>query len=290
MKIIADHPEKPKPHVAAFYPAAIRRFFSRCCLLLLFCLSGSAPAQWYKASAFSAGEWLKYKVKWGFIRLGTIEVFQEEIADANPPAFRVMMRAKSAKLQIISVFFVNEGIVNPRQPTLQQFTITVGKDARDVTTYTFDPSTGNVLMKKTVEDQLVFEDSLTYRENLYDAIGTFMMIRCLSASGFNITLNNIIDFKICQTHLNFSGAADTIKVAAFDELQKGWEFSGRADWVGKAYGGVSGPFRGWISQDAAAIPLKVKVKIFLGSITIELEDFCRDSGMVPAKRIISNSK
>lgn len=127
-------------------------------------------------------------------------------------------------------------------------------------------------------------------ENLYDAIGTFMMIRCLSASGFNITLNNIIDFKICQTHLNFSGAADTIKVAAFDELQKGWEFSGRADWVGKAYGGVSGPFRGWISQDAAAIPLKVKVKIFLGSITLELENFRRDSGLVPVKQSTTISK
>lgn len=290
MKITADHPGKPQQRAAAVYTAAIRRFFSRRCLLLLLVLSGSAPAQWYKASAFSDGEWLKYKVKWGFIRLGTIEVFQEALPDAAPPAYRVMMRARSARLQLINVFFINEGIVNPRQPTLQQFKITVGRDARDVTTYTSDPLTGSVLMRKTVGERPVLRDSLTYSGDLYDAIGTFMMIRCLSASGFNITLNNIIDFKICQTHLNFSGAADTIKVAAFDELQNGWEFSGRADWVGKAYGGVSGPFRGWISQDAAAIPLKVKVKIFLGSITIELEDFCRDPGMVPVKQSIGNSK
>lgn len=290
MKITPNHSGKPQQRAAAVFPAAMRRFFSRRCLLLLLVLSGSVPAQWYKASAFSDGEWLKYKVKWGFIRLGTIEVFQEELPETTPRAFRVMMRAKSAKLQIINVFFINEGIVNPRQPTLQQFKITVGKDARDITTYTYDPPTGTVLMKKTVDNRLELLDSLTCLENLYDAIGTFMMIRCLSASGFNITLNNIIDFKICQTHLNFSGMADTIKVAAFDDLQKGWEFSGRADWVGKAYGGVSGPFRGWISQDAAAIPLKVKVKIFLGSITIELEDFCRDSGIVPVKQSIGNSK
>jgi len=38
---------------------------------------------------------------------------------------------------------------------------------------------------------------------------------------------------------------------------------------------MKGPFRGWFSDDDAAIPLKAKVEIFLGSIVLELESYER---------------
>ena len=241
--------------------------------------TGIALAQWYQTSAFSDGEYLKYKVKWGIIRLGTIEIFQEKSIFDDIHVFKVKMRAKSANLPFINVFFINEGNLNPYEPVLQHFTLISGKGENNITTYIYDPQSHTIRMKTIEDEQTIRSDSLIYSGDLYDALGIFMMIRCLSASGFNITLHNIVEFKISQTHLNFSGEQEAIKVAAFDDPKKALKFSGKADWVGKSWAGVSGPFKGWISQDPSAIPLKVQIKIFLGSITLELENFHRESGM-----------
>jgi hypothetical protein len=240
----------------------------------------SGQPSWYQAGAFCDGEWLRYKVKWGIIRLGTIEILQEKIEYNNSPVFIIKMQAESANLPFINVFFINEGRLNPYQPTLQYFTLTSGRDAGNVTTYIYNRQSKTVLMQTIDGGQLVRHDSLIYTGTLYDALGIFMSMRCLTASGFSVTLNNIVDFKISQTHLNFTGDLEEIKVCAFEERQYALKFSGKADWVGKAWAGVSGPFHGWISQDSCAIPLKVQIKIFLGSITLELEDFKRVAGQV----------
>jgi hypothetical protein len=256
-----------------FQPLSITQVF-----LFILMLSFTALGQscWYQPSAFCDGEWLKFKVRWGFIRLGTIEIFQEKIVDDHALIFKVKMHAESVNLPFIDVFFINEGTLNLSQPTLQHFTLTTGKEAENVTTYDYNSQSKTVVMKTVERGQIVRYDSLIYTETLYDALGIFMSMRCLSASGFNVTLNNIVDFKISQTHLNFSGEIERIKVSAFREKQDALKFFGKADWVGKAWAGVSGPFHGWISNDSCAIPLKVQVKIFLGSITLELEEFYRD--------------
>ncbi|UCF62718.1 MAG: DUF3108 domain-containing protein [bacterium] len=237
--------------------------------------SGKGQQSWYQVSAFHHGEWLRYKVKWGVIRLGTIEIYQEKLDLKTASLFRISMHARSVNLPFINVFFTNEGVLNPAEPTLKSFTLISGKDGNNVTTYTYNTVTKTVLMTTKENHQIIRMDSMKYAKNIYDAVGIFMMIRCLSNSGFNVTLNNIVEFKITQTHLNFIGEREIIKVSAFDTEQKTVKFSGRADWVGNAWAGITGPFRGWILDDSSAIPLKVQLKIFLGSITLELEDFKR---------------
>ena len=248
---------------------------------LLLTISGSGQQQAFKSSPFNDGEWLKYKVKWGFIRLGTLEFFQERVQDAHGPVYRVTMRAKSAKLPFIKIHFVNECLLNALQPVLSDFSIKIGKEAENVTTYRYHPHSNTVIMTKVLHEEVVRIDSLSDDDKLYDAVGTFMMIRCLSASERKHVLKNVIDFDVKRTHLDFSDEVESIKVAAFDEKQKGLKYTGMADFEGKAYAGINGPFKGWISTDEAAIPLKTKVKIFLGSITIELEDYRREPEKEP---------
>jgi len=238
-------------------------------------LSYGIPQE-YKSTAFCDGEWLRYKVKWGFIQLGTIEVFQKKIIYDGSPAFKIMMHGQSRKLPFINVYFINEGIIDQYKPTLQHFTLTSDKDGNNVTTFIYNSQSKTISMKNLQKEQVVRLDSIVYIDDLYDALGMFMMIRCLSESGRKVKLNNIIEFQISQTQLNFTEEVDTIKVAAFDTDQKALKFSGYADWEGgKSWAGVSGSFKGWISHDSKAIPLKVKIKIFLGSIILELEDIKR---------------
>ena len=248
-------------------------------LIILYNLAAFGQSNWYQSSTFCDGEWLKYKVKWGFIRLGTVEVLQNKLNLSRAEFYRVSMHAKSVNLPFINVFFVNEGILDPYRPTLLDFFVRIGKEGKTISSFTCKPNSKKVIMKEEQSGEIIRMDSLNFTGDLYDALGVFMMMRCLAASGFNVSLNSIIEYKIAPTHFYFTGEIDTVKVAAFKNGISAMKFSGQADWVGKSWGGVSGPFMGWISQDACAIPLKVKIKIFLGSIQLELEEFKRDSNL-----------
>lgn len=257
------------------------------CLLLIFIVifysfffpltSGLTQSDFHKVTAFANGERLKYKVKWGIIRLGTLEIYQKKIQDLPVTIYQIEMNAQSENLPFINVFFINEGFLNPYQPTLRHFTLITGREKEHVSTYIYDPDQNMIFLETQDHHQIVRKDSILYQNGIYDALGIFMMIRCLSNSGFNVSLKNIVDFKMCQTRLNFTGESERIKVEALPKPMTTLKFEGKAEWVGQSWAGVSGPFHGWISADDAAVPLKVKIQIFLGSITIELEDYTKTS-------------
>lgn len=251
--------------IFSVYPAVLL-----CVLFFLHPLQ--AQNSWYKETAFSDGEWLKYKVKWGFIRLGTLEIFQTKIKNSSPSQYKIEMRAKSANLPFIDVFFVNKGILDPNVPTLQTFRLESGREKENITTYIYHPEKKTIFLETRELDEVIRTDSIYCLESVYDALGVFMMMRCLSASGFNITLNNIVDFSIRRTGLKFTGEVKKLKVDAFDKSIDAIQLEGNANWEGKAWAGVTGAFKGWISHDQMALPIKVNIKIFLGSISLELEE------------------
>lgn len=255
-------------------------FFQKFLLLIFITLIfpiqyGFSQQVWFKSTAFHDGEYLKFKVKWGFIRLGSIEIFQQKINDTLP-LYQIEMRAKSQNLPFIKVFFINKGILNPYNPTIKNFQLRTGKENPNLTTYIFNSSEKNIYLKTVKNNKVIREDTLPCDESIYDALGIFMMMRCLSASGFQVNLKNIVDFDIKSTGLKFTSDIEEIKTDAFDTPLQAIRFEGQANFVGKAWAGVSGPFSGWVSYDQIAVPLKVKIKIFLGSISLELEEFVRN--------------
>ena len=102
-----------------------------------------------------------------------------------------------------------------------------------------------------------------------------MMMRMLSAFDTSAYLPTLSEFQLKGTDLVFSNETRTVKVCATETPLPARHFEGTAHWVGSAWAGVSGPFSGWVSADEAAVPLKINMKIFLGSVTLELEQFKR---------------
>jgi hypothetical protein len=75
--------------------------------------------------------------------------------------------------------------------------------------------------------------------------------------------------------LDFTPRLETVEVPAFHAPFRAIRFDGRAEWVLPTAAGMTGEFHGWLTQDEAAIPVKATVRIFLGSVTLELESFER---------------
>jgi hypothetical protein len=170
--------------------------------------------------------------------------------------------------------------LNPYNPTLQDFELILGREQTNKSHYFYNAEKQVVYLETRELDVIVRQDSVILAEEIYDALGIFMMMRCLSASGFKVTLQNIVDYNIKTTELSFPGKQKKVKVSGCEESVTALKFLGKANWEGRAWAGVTGNFNGWISADGAAIPLKVKIKIFLGSITLELEKYQRPNSLL----------
>ncbi len=138
-----------------------------------------------------------------------------------------------------------------------------------ITVYRYDFQKHLILMEKRQNGTLVRRIGLSYDGDYYDLLGVIMMMRCLSASESRIVLPTVVDFRIKNTDLYFTDELKKIRISAFNQPIQARRIRGKANWKGLA--DVSGPFNVWISDDEAAIPLKIKLKTSLGSVSLELE-------------------
>lgn len=241
--------------------------------MLLFVAADQALAQTERGTRrpLIAGEVLRYKVKWLLVRLGTVTIRQ---VPADSGRVLVQMSVQSAQgLPFINVHFENQTMVSERSQSLDEETIHSVDDPTEKTVYWHDWGTGQLMMVDSLRGKQTRRDSLSWEKECYDALGLLMYSRRFAASGISTSLPTLNDYKIAETEVSFANGTEQIEVDAFDTPRRCHLVSGMARWVGKSFAGMKGPFRGWITDDEAAIPLRAKVEIFLGSIVLELESY-----------------
>lgn len=228
--------------------------------------------------AFHPGERLQYKVKWLFFRLGTITVVTDTIPgdlsrykislslDSNPDVFFISIHSKY------------EGIVGLHPVRCLSF-LGYEKDGDDtlVTTYTFIESLKRVVMEQrrvpadTVVKSLV-ADSI---DRFFDGASLFFFARTMAHTNGFYSAPTLVEMEMFTTDITFSGAQTAVEIGAVEEEIDTRELFGKANFEGKSFGGFSGEFRGWFSNDYASIPIKAEMSISLGTVTVELEQWSR---------------
>lgn len=224
----------------------------------------------YKRTPFKDGEVLLYKVKWGFIRLGTVKISQQIIEPSFSSKYMIQLRAKSTNFK---------SVLDADSPTNSNFFLEESKGKKTITGYRYDGQRCLIIKETWENGSLAQRTSLFHEDAYFDVLGLIMMMRCLSASDISVTLPTIVDFTVKDTDLNFIDGIEEIKVSALDRPTQARRVEGNFKW--KAWGGISGPFKGWFSNDEAAIPLKIHLNVSLGSICLELERFHRPDWVGP---------
>ena len=234
----------------------------------------SLPAQFhYESHAFRPGETLTYKVKWGFLRLGTLVVKQEYADPDYPQYMQVWLNGESANgLPFIDVFFRSTALLDIAHPTSILYELFSDREDRRRTAYVYDPTNKRLFALETMHGEIVRLDTLEAPMPYYDGLGLFMFARCTSGSDTTVMLPTVMDYDLSQTSIRFSNATEEIDVVAFDDPVQAFSFHGSTTWEGSSFGGMTGDFSGWVSTDSTRTVLKAAVEIFLGSVTIELEE------------------
>lgn len=234
--------------------------------------------------AFHPGERLQYKVKWLFFRLGTI-TFTTDTIPGDLSRYKVSLTLDSnPDVFFISIHSRYEGIVG-LQPVQCLSFLGWEKEGDDtlVTTYTYIDSLKRVIMEQrrmpvdTVVKSMV-GDSIN---RFFDGASLFFFARTMAHTNGFYSAPTLVEMEMFTTDITFTGASKGIEIAAIDEEIDTRELFGKANFEGKTFGGFSGEFRGWFSNDYASIPIKAEMSISLGTVTVELEQWSRPYWVPP---------
>ncbi|GAH11476.1 unnamed protein product, partial [marine sediment metagenome] len=124
-------------------------------------------------------------------------------------------------------------------------------------------------------DRLTRFNIIEHVKPYLDGPSLFYFARQNSQSGKVLTIPTLIDGKMQETILDFTGEAEYIKIDALDYPVRARKYTGIAKWTGGTSAGLGGNFNGWVCDDNFAVTLRAEMEVFLGSVVIELEDFHR---------------
>jgi hypothetical protein len=238
------------------------------------------------------GEVLQYKVKWSFIRLGTVTLrtIRDSSCHSAEDIKLIMTVESNPDLSFIWIREFNECVVDSRTLDSKLFharhrngeaytEIWHIVDLPHHCTYyrVADRNSGAVLAI----------DTLRGVESFVEGPSLFHIARCLSFKFGARDVPTLVDGKLASTELTFGGEKELIEIAAVDSPVRVRKFAGVAHWKGGTEAGLGGEFTGWISDDDAAVPILSEVKVLLGSIRLELESWSRPGWTPPVGRMIT---
>jgi hypothetical protein len=228
---------------------------------------------------FLPGEELRYSVKWKFIRLGSITIKRlDDGEDAG--TFRVSMLVESnPSLPFVDIREYNESLIDASSiKTIDYIGDFRNKKSRTETRYIYNKQNGTLYHHELDKNsgEYLISDTVYDVSEFVNGPSLFSYTRRYSCSNDILDIPTLVKGAIKSTRIDFSPGVEEISISNWPFPLRTRRFEGFADWEGGTSQGLSGKFTGWISDDFAAVVVRAEMKVFLGSIKIELESWNRE--------------
>lgn len=231
------------------------------------------------------GEELVYNVRYTFIDLGQIRV--RTIGKTRQATF-VAYDARALIDSYRGIPFVDlHAVFESRMDSTvysHEFTGKVKQDNQwDFARYHFDYGGRRVLMEIGQHDTVVAKrETLQVSGTQQDGLSLFFFARDQVFSGKKVNVSCVVKEQKVNTYIDFSKERTSVEVDAIDYPVDVVKFEGNAEFEG-IYG-LTGGFTGWFSHDEARVPILAKMRVIVGSVTIELMKWTRPGWTPPRVR------
>lgn len=220
------------------------------------------------------GEEFTYKVKWSFIRLGTLKMKMVDTVHIDG------MKLNKINFYIDSnpmIFFVNMHNIYETyiDDSLQVHLFYADEKIDGVlyeTEYRFDyaDSVIHVTMTDVEDTTKTIYKEIPFNVPILDGTGMIYYVRSKAHIEKKDTLYSIYEAEIDKVLINFTGKQESVDLLNDQEIDS-FFIDGRL--LIKGIAGVTGPYKGWFSADSQRVPLKAELKVFIGSVKVELESW-----------------
>ena len=229
------------------------------------------------------GEELTYEVSFLGIKLGSIRMVVEGFQDLD--GIKVV-KAKSYIESYDGIPFVDlkvtfESWMDTSISFSHKFVSnTKGSDGWYFEQTLFDYANKRIKIDGYKGKKNVKSIELKTKKKWSDGLSLFFIARKFLFAHKNLIIPTLMDKDTVNTQINFTGKKEKVEIDAVTYPVKTVYFNGNANWTG-IYG-MTGVFEGWFSDDYAAVPIKAKMKVYVGNIDIELKHWKR-KGWGPPK-------
>ena len=254
----------------------------RACCAAILVLTGVAQAS-SQSSFIYPGEELVYRVSYLNISLGTVKTVTEPYTThEGKKAIKVKVFIDShPNIPFVSLHSVYESWMDTSATFSHRFTANTEVEPKvwEFDQYLFDYVGKKILVEKYKEKQKVSTKTFEIKKRFNEGSSLLFAARALLLSKKSLRMPTIIMEDTVSTVINFVGTKETTSIDASSYPVKTVYFSGDANWTG-VYG-LTGRFEGWFADDESRIPIKAKMKVYVGSVTIELQSWRRGNWQPP---------
>lgn len=227
---------------------------------------------------FAVKETFKYEVKYGFFKLGHVEVtlLSDSVHNGREMKHLYTEIRSNPRVpflgteidQFNSLFFVNEQGL-PVTETYWKDNIDEGE--YNEIRYSFDRLNGVVTYKE--EDDT--RDTLALEEPATAGHIIFYFSRLFAGSDSSSIMPVYVTKRAGRIYMDNPKKIEMRKYAPFDGKVKTYLSRGRTENIDGPFG-FSGDFRAWFLADDLRVPLEARVKVFLGNAIVRLIEYERE--------------
>lgn len=231
------------------------------------------------------GEELVYNVRYAFIDLGQIRIRTlARVGGATPPAYAARALIDSYKgVPFVDLHAVFESTIDSTVYSRGFMGRIKQDDTWNFARYSFDYDRGRVLMDVGQRDTVVSKrETLAVQGPTQDGLSLFFFARDRLFAGRGMNIPAIVTEKNVNAYIRFGKQRESVEVESVDYPVDAIRFEGTAEFVGIF--GLTGDFTGWFSNDEARVPIAAKMKVIIGSVSIELMSWKRPGWNPPRAR------
>jgi hypothetical protein len=252
-------------------------------LLSVMTVTGDTPAhRWVTApnAVMDEEEDLLYEVSWTVFKLGTIR-----LKSLPHRAMEATVNSYDG-LPFVDLHAIYYTRMDSSFCSLASYSMEKKNDEWSGMEYVYDPAYERLIVEETLRKdrksppiQATVKDTINIPGLLFlDGLSIAYFPRALIHTTQTVTMPTLLYGKLGETTFHFHNRPTTESIDALDTPVRVIELTGTTTVEGIF--GMTGEFVGWFSDDAASVPIKGKLKVLIGSVTIELMQWNR-RGWVP---------
>lgn len=235
---------------------------------ILLSLSAAVAA----AQLLQLGEELEYDVSYFGISLGRIRIVTEAVDTLNGiPAVRTAAYMQShPNIPFLSLWGVFYSWLDTSAAFTYRFEgrVRQGDEPEQYGKYVFDYTRRVLVAEEWRGGKLAIRRQYTLRTRMNEGLSILFAARRFLTSGKVYRFPTVVTADTFATVIHFTGRRELVRISALPYPIRTVYFRGSANWTG-VYG-LTGSFEGWFSDDEARVPIRAKMRVYVGNVTIEL--------------------